>query len=339
MAFFGVTLERIEKVWDHPNADRLSMAKVEGLAFQFVIGKNQFQCGESVLYFPLDSLVPESILQKMNMVGKLSGKNKNIIRTVKLRGELSQGLVFPATLLTQEQSFLSSEEITSLLGVTKYEPPITMTPGGILMDLPSGFSKYDIEGAERYGHIVELLMEQDVVIMEKMEGTNFSTAKDRNHSIIVNQRANTIIEKEGVVNTYWKAARNSGLITVIETLNPLSAIYGELCGPGIQKNIYNLKDHEIFVFDIKDSGKWMSWSAFKSFSEKHSLKTAPVLFVGKLKDFLNGKSVQEASNGKSIINPEALREGIVIKPVTEQFHSQLGRLIIKQRSPEYLAAE
>lgn len=339
MAFFGITLEKIEKVWNHPNADRLSMAKVEGLAFQFVIGKNQFQPGDAVLYFPLDSLIPESILQKMNMVGKLSGKDKNIIRTLKLRGELSQGLVFPASLLTENQARLSPKEITELLGVTKYEPPVNMTQDGILKDLPTGFSKYDIEGADRYCHIVELLMEQDVVIMEKMEGTNFSTAKDKEHSVIVNQRSNTIIEKEGVLNTYWKAARNSNLTSIIQTLGPISAIYGELCGPSIQKNIYRLNDHKVFVFDIKDSGKWMGWDEFKSFTEIHSLQTAPILFVGKLKDFLNGKSIQESSNGKSLINPEALREGIVVKPVTEQFHSQLGRLIIKQRSPAYLAAE
>jgi RNA ligase (TIGR02306 family) len=339
MAFFGITVEKIEKVWNHPNADRLSMAKVKGLAFQFVIGKDQFKENDTVLYFPLDSVVPEDLLKKMNMLGKLSGKNKNLVKTVKLRGELSQGLVFPSYLLSEEQLKLSPEEITITLGVTKYDPPVNMTQDCILKELPTGFSKYDIEGADRFGHIVELLLDQEVVITEKMEGTNCSVAKDCDSLLVVNQRSNTIIEKPGINTSYWKTARNQNLLQIVDSLPPISAIYGELCGPSIQKNIYQSKDHEIFVFDIKDAGKWMDWESFKLFTSTHGIRIAPVLFIGKLKDFLNGKSVQEASNGKSVINPFALREGIVIKPVVEQFHSQIGRLIVKQRSPEYLANE
>lgn len=149
MAFFGVTKEKISKVMDHPNADRLSIAQVESMSFTFVTGKNQFSVGDEVLYIPLDSVLPEIVLEKLNLVGKLAGTNKNRVKSLKLRGVISQGIVAEVSkFLTPEQMNFSSEEITNLLGVTKYEPPVQISNTGVLMGLPDGYSTYDIEGAD-----------------------------------------------------------------------------------------------------------------------------------------------------------------------------------------------
>lgn len=341
MAFFGVTIETIEKVWDHPNADRLSLAKMKGLAFQFVIGKNQFQEGQKVLYFPIDAVLTQELIEKMGMVGKFSGKDKNRIKTLKLRQQISQGFVMPPEkLLTPEQMGLSSEELTDLLKVTKYEPPVTFSKDGFLLELPEGCSKYDIEGADRFGQIVEILMDQEVVVFEKMEGTNHSVFKSE--ALFVNQRNNTIKEKENSTHSYWEVARKTKLVEYMQKQNNM-AIYSEFCGPSIQKNIYALKEGTLFVFDIKKDGKWVDFKTFQEEVEKLKKETgvsvAPILFVGKLKDYLQGKSIQEVSNGFSVVNPKVLREGIVVKPVVEQYHQDIGRLIIKQRSPEYLSNE
>lgn len=339
MAFFGVTIETISKVENHPDPEvlRMSLAQVEGMAFQFVIGKDQFKPGDKVVYFPIDSVFPEELLIKMNMVGKLSGKKNNRLKTAILRGAVSQGLVFAIDkILTPEQAKLSSEEITALLGITKYEPPVNMTPDGTLMALPSGCSVYDIEGADRYQDVIDLMMDMDVVVMEKMEGTNHSCGKNETE-VFVNQRNNTIIEDQGV-NTYWKTSRDMGLIEVVEK-SPYQNLWvgSELCGPGVQGNYYQLKKHTLYTFDVKVNLQWLEFEHFKKFISENNLTSAPILFVGKLRDFLNGKTVQEASNGYSVVNPKKLREGIVIKPVKEQRHPKLGRLIIKQRSPKYLA--
>lgn len=338
MAFFGVTKEKISKVMDHPNADRLSLAQVESMAFTFVTGKNQFQVGDDVLYFPLDSLLPLDVLEKLNLVGKLSGSDKNRVKTLKLRGVPSQGIVAEISkFLNPEQMNLSSEEITALLGVTKYEPPVQISTSGILTGLPQGYSTYDIEGADRNQSVIDEMMEMEVVITEKMEGTNLSVGKNEN-GLFVNQRNNSIVEKDDVANSYWEVARTSGLLDKVKDL-PVSdiGVYAEFCGPKIQDNIYGLKNHTLFVFDIKENFNWLSFEEFQKRVQELGVQMAPVLFEGKLKDFLQGKTVQEASNGPSVVNPNTLREGIVIKPKIEQLHPQLGRLIIKQRSPQYLA--
>ena len=338
MAFFGVTVEKISKVMDHPNADRLSLSQVESMAFQFVTGKNQFQVGDLVIYIPIDSLLPKELLEKLNLVGKLSGVDKNRVKSLRLRGQISQGIVAEASrFLTEDQMKLSSEEITSILGVTKYEAPVQISTSGILTGLPDGYSTYDIEGADRYQFIIDEMMDMDVVVTEKMEGTNLSAGKS-DQGLFVNQRNNSIVEKDDVVNSYWDVARKSGLLDKVQVMETSNiGVYAEFCGPKIQDNIYGLKQHTLFVFDIKENFNWLSFEDFKKRVQELGVQMAPVIFEGKLRDFLAGRSVQEASNGPSVVNPATLREGIVIKPREEKRHSQLGRLIIKQRSPQYLA--
>jgi RNA ligase (TIGR02306 family) len=341
MAFFGVTLEEIEKVWAHPQADRLSLAKAKGLAFQFVTGKDQFKPGDKVLYFPIDAQLPPPLIEKLGLVGKLSGENKNIFKTLRLRGEISQGYVTsPVGILSEEYWNKTPKEITEFLEVIKFEKEPVELKDVTLISLPSGLSDYDIEGADRNQEIIDLLMDQEVVVFEKMEGENNSTARDNDGNVYVNSRNRSLIEKEGFKNRYWELSRSMGFPNLLSNLSIEGglALYYEICGPGIHGNIYGLKKDSCYIFDFKQNGNWLSYNDFIELMKSMNLMSsvAPIIFKGKLKDFLLGKTVQQASTGQSLTNPKALREGIVIKPINEQHHSKLGRLIIKQRSPDYL---
>ena len=92
MSEFKVDARKISKVWTHPNADRLDLAQVEGLSFQFVVGRKQFRVGDVVVYIPVDSCLTDELTAFLGLTGKLSGKS-NRVRTVKLQKEISQGLV------------------------------------------------------------------------------------------------------------------------------------------------------------------------------------------------------------------------------------------------------
>lgn len=349
MAFFGVTTEEIESVNSHPNADKLSIGKLKGLSFEFVIGLNQFSVGQKVLYIPIDSVLPPSLIEALNLTGRLAGKDKNRLKSVKLRGVVSQGLVVPVEkLLPEEMRSKSSEEITAFLGVTKYDPPPILEKNANLLPLPSGQAPYDIEGADRNQHIVDMLMDEEVGIMEKMEGQNFSVTR-QGDEIFVNQRNFTIQVKEGAEHSFWTLAKKAGLLDKIKEIKGKEVvIYAEFCGPSVQGNIYGLKTHTLFVFDVRVDGQWMSLDKMMStmeFKEKGNgifetdsgLSMAPLLFKGKLKDYLKDKTIQAASNGSSVYG-STLREGIVVKPASkEQVIPSYGRLIVKQRSPEYLS--
>lgn len=342
MAFFGVTIETIKTIEPIEGADRIQKATLDGPTFQFVIAKDAFAVGEKVLYFPIDSIIPEELAKTLGVFGKLAGKAKDRVKTVKLRGVLSQGVIGPIKIIDSLED-KTPEKITEFLNVKKYEPPAILEKGANLRQLPCGLNVYDIEGCERNMDIVDLLKLKLCYITEKVEGSNFSITYDGT-KVWVNQRRHTIEQIEGeALHTWWKVAIESGMVEAVKDLyarnqNIVATIYGEMVGPGIQGNIYKLPSHKVFVFDIKIGDCWMSAYPFKQNVARYGLTPAPEIATVELGSFLSSyKSIVEASHGKSLIYPGTLREGIVIKPVFEEIVEKFGRLIIKQRDPIYLS--
>lgn len=339
MAFFAVTIETINESKPHPNADRLDITTLNGLGFQFVTGKGQYKTGDKVLYFPVDSILPPELQKSLGVEGKLSGPNKNQIRTIKLRGEYSQGMVGPLSLIDNMEL---GSDITSFFGVTKYEPPVVLVNGANLLPLPCGLSHYDIEGCDRFIDVVNELMDQKVYITEKLEGSNASvTYNPVEDKVYVNQRNYTIQNLDGIEHTWWKVAREQGIIDFAKKLslgygNRTVTVYGECLGNGIQKNIYQLKGQEFHVFDIKVENDWIPAEMFIALCDGNSVKRVPSLDIRRtLREILNGRTIDEYATGESKLYKH-LREGIVIKPLEEQYSPILkGRLFLKHRSCEY----
>ena len=201
-------------------------------------------------------------------------------------------------------------------------------------------------GAQNFPDIVDLLMERPVFITEKVEGSNWWASIDDQGQIVVGQRNFAIQPLEGVEHDWWKVLRTQGFDAVLPKLyaelssgNPVRRVTlrGEIVGPGIQGNYYKFKDHKVYLFDIECNGVAIDAAQFLELSERYELQTVPILAQGaSLKTWLQGQSVVEASNGRSTL-VDRKREGIVIKPMQEAHDSRLGRVFIKQRSPEYLA--
>lgn len=330
MAFFGVTKEEIVAIKPHTNADKLELGYLRGMNYQFILGKGEWKVGDKCLYFPIDSVLPVSIIDKLGMTGKLAGPWKNRIKTVKLRGQISMGLIGPLSLIYEMPNWekATSEEITKFLGITKHEPPIVFAGGthrGKMIPLPFGL-RYDLENAERHPVIVEQLMDQKIYITEKLEGSQFSCGyhKETNH-YFVNTSGHGLIENPEETSPYWETARKYKLFDFAKSLDSMCnqrvVIYGEFAGPSVQGNLYKLKEHKIFIFDIKIDDRFID--SFKFWEElardNPQLDYVPTLERGfiTLREWLNGKTLQEASNGDSCLY-NGLREGIVIKPAKEE---------------------
>lgn len=340
MAFFGVTKETIASTFPIENADAIEGATLEGSTFEFVIKKGQFKKGDTVLYFPIDSVIPEWVLEKFGLVGKLSGKNKNRVKTVRLRGQISQGIVAELDLLEDMQmpegerdKETESQLMTEFLGVEKYEPPAIPCTTANLVGLPIGLSVYDIEGADRYVEVADVLMPQPVEITEKLEGQNFSvTYSALDDKIYVNQRKFSIQPIEGSVHDFWKVAENKGIIQFVEiTLKETYpgkniTVYGEFIGPRVQSNIYKLTDFDVRLYDIKINEEWLTPDIRQSAIKTHFGNLdihVPILATNViLEQWLNGRSFVEASHGISELH-KTTREGIVIKPMTESRHQNI----------------
>ena len=362
MAFFGVTIETIEKVYPHPNVDRLELAKLVDMEFQFVIPKGVYSTGEKVIYFPIDSLLPDWVSEKLGVLGKLAGSKKNRVKTVRLRNEISQGLVGKLDLLGEDVEKsdptaidvpLTTEQLTQYFGVVKYEPPVQFSMMGgnktKLTTLPEDLTVYDIEGAERYKWLVEALMQRLCWISEKVEGSNFSATIGVDRTEYVNSRRHTIETEDKSTNPWWQVAERDGILELAREIagdhpGKSVTVYGEMLGPKVQGNIYKFPENTVRLFDLKINGLWVDTPTFidyinKVFGKLAGLRIVPTLgYEVTLADWLDGQTIQEASNGYSLLYPDVRREGIVIKPLEEEFIKG-RRLIIKQRSPIYLAEE
>lgn len=356
MAFFGVTIEEIGSIEPIVGADRIVKASLKNVAFSFVVGKGLFEVGQKCLYFPIDSILPTSVQERLGVAGKLAGHSKDRIKTVKLKGVLSQGLVGNITLIDDPDFFAlwklekgleapTPEMITQFLGVTKYEPPVIPDKAGNLKQLPCGLSVYDIEGCERFYVPLEKLMDQKVWVLEKVEGSNGSVSFDpATGETFVNQRRHTIEEVEGHEHAWWAVARKQGFVDFVKQIafNEVVTLYFEVAGPAIQGNIYKLKEPTGFIFDLKVGDKFVSKGEMFAILNRHfgpgKYSHAPILSSDKtLREWLGDKTIVQASNGESKLY-KTLREGIVISPEVEQEDETLGgRLILKQRDPIYLA--
>lgn len=370
MSSFAVSIAELEKILPHPNADRLEIGKVKGMAYEFIIGKDQYKEGDLCIFFPIDSLLPDPIIKKLNLEGKLHGKNKNRVKTAKIRGIISQGLIAPYDILldyVKEQDLWELTEgtdVTELLEVTKYEVDDLYIPSGKgsgratwLKPLPDHVKKYDIESAAKHMdtivkiHLINDDIDEFVVITEKLEGSHFALTVNRDGNWTVCQR-NYAIDPEKIENHLWvKLAMDSGLIEKglhtllyqVEYANAQNITFrGEVIGPGVQGNIYKLDKPALKIFEVEFDGLPIAAMQFLSFCDYWKIDTVPVLYAGLIHKWINRvtgtDNIVDSSNGKSEINPSVLREGIVIKPAHEEKYIQrFGRLILKVRSPQYLA--
>lgn len=352
MSVFKVSVETIDKIWDHPNADKLELASVDGMSFQFCIKKESFKVGDKVVYFPVDSLMPQDLIDHFGIGSFLTGPGKNRIRTTRLRGLISQGYV--ASLDTIRSKYgddfvekLSSKEsevdLTSALGVTKYEAPELISKAGNLVPLPDGVEKYDIESCQRFNKVFDLLLDQKVLITEKLEGSNLATVISPDGVVTTCQRNFAIVPIDEKEHAWIKASNRFNLPTILkkwqDTLYPNQqiAIRGELCGPSIQGNIYNLPELTIFAFDIKVNGKYVDVDTMIKLCTDEHIPIVPILAHDVvLRDWLDGSTVTDKSSGPSLLKVDTLREGIVIKPMQEQWNDYIGRMILKMRDPIYL---
>jgi RNA ligase (TIGR02306 family) len=370
MSFFGVTVERISKVLPHPRADRLDIVQCAGMGYPMVVKKGLHVEGEQVLYFPVDALIPAGLADKLGVRKYLAGESNDRVKTVVLRGEPSQGLAAALSVLADYGVSADSgtEAITAALGVTKFVPPLKEISGGRLVPLPDGLSVYDIENCERSQQVIDFLMDRYVVVTEKAEGANLNVTLETTVTPsreVFCMHSNAIEMEAGADHVYISTAKKDGLDAFVRYFANLVGqkvtAYAEILGPGFSGNYYQIDGNRVALFDVKVGGRWFPWEGVldvlddfntqqeEVLGEKHvPLYAVPTVFIGKLRDFLAGRTVREASHGVTRITlpllpgknrTGLLREGVVIKDAMEEsMPTSFSRVIIKQRCPVYLAA-
>lgn len=181
MAEFEVKIYKLT-IEEHPNADALELARVGN--YRAIVQKGAYQTGDLGAYIPEGAIVPDWLLERLNLTGRLAGKQKNRVKAIKLRGVLSQGLIVPlvgkqsdfpdaCTWLISNQTATMGvgvgDDVTEFLGITKYEPEIPSSMSGQVMSAHGMTLKYDIENLKKYPNVLE--DGEEVVLTEKIHGT------------------------------------------------------------------------------------------------------------------------------------------------------------------------
>ena len=357
-------VEVIEKIKPIPNADKIELAYV--LGWQVVVKKEEFQVGDKVIYIEIDSRCPSG-----NEYFNFLDSRKYRVKTIKLRGVLSQGLIVPLTLLPYGV-YNVGDDVSDILGITKIEDDYKITPTdkeamlkirlksnhkklskkkwfkhmmkyswfrkiafALLIPkkkkkpntFPSEVAKTDEERVQNMPWILK--NKENFLVTEKIDGTSttFLLRKKKLKDLVVCSR-NRRIESPDVKtfyedNVYWEAAIKYDIHSVLIDLLGRFAdaewvcIQGETINPLVQKNKYQVKETEFYIFNIiigkKNSAPWkMSPLDIKSTLNSYpQLNSVPLLDTSfTLPDTVD--ELLDYATGTSVLYP-TLREGCVFR--------------------------
>ena len=316
------TIECIKSVQPVPNADALDVVAVRG--WQVVTKRNEFQVGDLAVYFEIDSFLPIrpefEFLRSSSF--KCMGEEEGFrLRTVKLRKQISQGLVLPVATFPElaEPTFSVGDDVTELLGVKKYEPPIPASLSGVVKgSFPSVIPKTDQERIQNLWESYATTL-QDVAFEEtvKLDGSSMTVyVRDGEVGVCSRNLDLKCDNPDNPSNVLWRVALKLDLLNLLPQLNRNLAIQGELIGPNIQKNNEKLTEHAWFVFDVWDIDRQHYFSASErlAFARKLGLQHVPVV-TDSIQVFRNFSSLEELlarADGPSL-SAKIKREGLVYK--------------------------
>ncbi len=327
------SVQRIKALEPIEGADAIEKATV--LGWQLVVKKGEYQVGDLMVYCEIDSLLPDKPeFEFMKPRGMR-------VRTIRLRGQVSQGICFPLSFLPSEFPILEDADCTEELGIVKYEPPIPANLNGIAKGkFPSFIPKTDETRVQVLQPILDKYKGQKCYISEKLDGSS-TTYYLKDGEFGVCSRNLELIEDEE--NSYWLVARQLDIENKLRALGRNVAIQGELMGEGIQSNKLRLKAQTIYVFNIFDIDK-SEYLGFEKFCELMKVLDLPMVPIITTEYELENdiEAIVNRSIIKSQLCKEVWAEGIVIRPMKEfndlllQEASGNTRVSFKAINPEFL---
>ena len=366
------SIQKIKAIKPIEGADRIEIVQV--LNWNCVAKKGEFQVGDLVIYFEIDSLLPDipafEFLKGSSWSQKL---NKYKISTHKFRNQISQGLIVPANdlgvLLEQikpdnqlalsswREHLLEGTDLTELLGIEKYEPPVSNGPLGDIIQHEWYVPKTD---EERIQTCAENVLpeyykseQDDWYASVKLDGTS-CTVGLFDDAFLIGGR-NQFYKDENMYTTTVNKYFENGAKEKFENYKAINGVYvafqGELCGPGIQGNKLGLKEKEWFIFNafVSKTGKNGSYVKCEllrmlRLCEEFGLKHVPFISTEYKFDFskldtINGtveKLLEYADNIKyrtyfEDASPNQIAEGVVFRKddMTNSFKVISNKFLLK----------
>jgi len=344
------SIQKIIDIIPHNNADSLEIAKV--LGWTCIVKKGEFKKEDLIVFCEIDSVLPDK------PEFEFLRKSKFRIRTIRLRGVISQGLILPLNILnglkfpndTRENpsyEFKENMEVTAMLDIVKYEPPVPeYLQGEVAGNFPTSLlPKSDETRCQCLQPLLTKYKGTKCYVTEKIDGSSLTFIYNENEFFVCSRNLNLKVNDENKEHNHFvKMAVKLDIENKLKSLNRNIAIQGELFGPGIQNNPLEQKEVKVLFFNAWDIDKqeYFSLNEFKNIIAQLGLETVPILEEDYILEDDIDKLINKAK-GTSVLNPKVQREGIVIRPVVEILEIELfdvelvrNRVSFKAINPEYL---
>lgn len=328
------TIRTIDALNPIEGADAIEAAVIGG--WTCVVKKGEYSVGDRAVYCEIDSWIPTEIapfLSKGKEPREFEGIKGERLRTIKLRGQLSQGLLLTA--IPQTNSFAEGDDVSDLLGIIKWEKPMNAQLAGMARgNFPTQIPKTDQERAQNLKKEIVTAAAAGLhfEITEKLEGSSMTVYMIDGEFGVCSRNLDL---KETEDNTFWQVARRDDVEDKmrIAGLNNF-AFQGELIGPGIQGNIYKLNKPEFRVFDVYNiqTGTYLVPHERCALIKVLGLLHVPVVLVNKDLGVGSTDEILQWAEDISLLNPTVQREGIVFKECN-------GGMSFKAISNKYLLGE
>jgi len=345
------SIRRIAEIIPIPHADKIVVAKIDG--WQVITQKTNFQSGDLCIFFEVDSFLP--VREEFEFLrDKCFKSTKNLgdgfrLKTMKMRGELSQGLALPFELFHElyyhgqseydsvECLFQEGHDVTELLKVQKYEKPIPVhLQGKIKGNFPGFLRKTDQERVQNSKRDLLEYWEDSFEVTTKLDGSSMTAYIYDDYYGCCSRNVDLKFDllEETQDNTFVQTAIKYDLFGACDELFERNgfhyALQGELMGPGVQGNREKLNEHHFYLFDIwnidtqqhvlpRERMEYVIYLQSKGFNIEHVPIIEPSI---KLQEWLpEGDAIpsilQKASEYKSINHP--ISEGLVFKSLNNSF--------------------
>jgi len=335
------SIQYVHNITPIEGAEKIECVHV--LGWQCVANKGQFSIGDKCIYMEVDSFLP--VCERFEFLRASSFKENEImgagfrLKTMKFRGQISQGLVQPLEILP-EGEYEIGDDVTELLGIRKWEIEERVSNDGtVIAEFPSEISKTDELRVQSYPELIEEFKSvKGYYISTKMDGCSVTMYKSGDHFGVCGRNYEYADDDKCDM---WKYAHEHRIEERLKENNLDDiAIQGEFCGPGIQKNRLNLKTPEWYVFTVTDMKTNTRLSMYKTeeICKLLDLNMVPIEEVEEEFKYKNVDELLERAKGKYASGRN--KEGIVIRPVETVYSNTIaGPLSMKVINNDYLLKE
>lgn len=327
------TIRRIAEIKPIDGANEICAYRTDGW---WIVDKiDKYSVNDLCIMCEIDSWIPTELapfLSRGKEPREYNGIKGERLKTIKLRGQVSQGLLLPKDVVYQYEDngdFLVEEgdDFSELLNITKWElsekeffKRYLANPEARQGGFPWFIPKSD---QERIQNIQDKTLERwstsDLTweVTEKLEGSSMTVYyvnnKDLKDEGVCSRNINLKDNLEN--NKFWYTTNKFNILSKLKEYGRNLAVQGELVGPGVCGNHYKLDKFDYYVYNIWDidNQSWLLPKDRDQVCKDLGLKHVPVQFFKFVPARYDREDFLLMSDGISDINNNRRREGLVFK--------------------------